>query len=89
MSVIHELTPVFVEFIPEQLDEGCLYVSTKYETAAHKCCCGCGNKVVTPCCPPFWTLTVDGDKVSLAPSIGSWQLKCRSHYFITRNQVQW
>lgn len=31
-------------FIPERLEEGILYVSIKYHTAAHLCPCGCKNK---------------------------------------------
>src|SRR4029078_7622427 len=41
----------FVEFIPELLDEGTLYVSIPYATAAHLCCCGCAMKGVTPISP--------------------------------------
>jgi hypothetical protein len=45
--------------------------------------------VVTPLAPTAWTLTFDGKTVSLHPSVGSWSLPCRSHYFITRNKVVW
>ena len=83
------LTPVFVEFIPEILEDGTLYISREYQTAVHKCCCGCGQKVVTPLSPTGWRLTVDGGKVSLYPSIGNWSFPCRSHYWINRNAVQW
>jgi hypothetical protein len=55
----------------------------------HKCCCGCGREVVTPLSPTGWQLIFDGKAVSLYPSIGSWSLPCRSHYFITKNQVVW
>lgn len=81
--------PRFVEFIPEQLDEGVLYVSERYKTASHKCCCGCGEEVVTPLSPADWSLRADGDVVSLHPSIGNWRFSCRSHYWIRRNQVVW
>ncbi len=79
----------FVEFIPEELKEGTLYISEAYGTAVHKCCCGCGREVVTPLSPTGWQLTFDGKSVSLYPSIGSWSLPCQSHYFITRNKVVW
>jgi len=79
----------FVEFIPEELQEGTLYISKKYGTAAHKCFCGCGQEIVTPLSPVGWQLTSDGKTVSLTPSIGSWNLPCRSHYFITNNKVLW
>ncbi len=38
----------FVEFIPDVIEEGKIFVSIKYATAVHKCCCGCGKEVVTP-----------------------------------------
>lgn len=79
----------FVEFIPEELQERTLYVSTTHGTAVHKCCCGCGREVVTPLSPAAWQLTYDGKTVSLYPSIGSWSLPCQSHYFITKNKVVW
>ncbi len=79
----------FVEFIPDELKERTLYISTTYCTAVHKCCCGCGREVVTPLSPTGWQLTFDGKSVSLYPSIGSWSLPCQSHYFITKNKVIW
>lgn len=78
----------FVEFIPEMLDEGTLYISIEYCTAVHKCLCGCGNEVVTPLSPTDWELIFDGKTVSLSPSIGNWSFDCKSHYFITRNKVR-
>ena len=84
-----ELTPEFVEFIPEVLEDGRLYISQIYATAVHKCCCGCGLKVITPLSPTGWRLTVDGNFVSLDPSIGNWGYPCKSHYWIRRNAVQW
>jgi hypothetical protein len=79
----------FVEFIPETLEEGILYVSIPYATAVHKCCCGCGREVVTPLSPTDWELRFDGETISLDPSIGSWALPCESHYWIRRNRVFW
>lgn len=79
----------FVEYIPEQLEEGVLYVSVQYSTAVHLCCCGCAREVVTPISPTDWSLTFDGRSVSLRPSIGSWGLPCQSHYWIRKNRVDW
>lgn len=79
----------FVEFIPEKLDEGTVYISIAYATVAHKCCCGCGHEVVTPLSPTDWKLVFDGETVSLDPSIGNWSFPCQSHYWIKRNTVQW
>ncbi|MCB9564192.1 MAG: hypothetical protein H6708_27695 [Kofleriaceae bacterium] len=79
--------PRFVEFVPELVEEGVLYISIEYATVVHKCYCGCGNQVVTPLAPVFWELTFDGEAVSLFPSVGSWGFPCRSHYWIVRNRV--
>jgi hypothetical protein len=43
--------------------------------------------VVTPLTPTDWTLTFNGEAVSLWPSIGSWNLPCQSHYVIKGNKV--
>lgn len=83
------LSHEFVDEIPPDIEEGRLYISIRYRTAAHLCPCGCGTKVVTPIKPPKWHLTYDGETVSLKPSIGRWQLPCRSHYYIRRNQIVW
>ena len=84
-SLCHE----FVEFVPDQLHEGVLYISLAYNTAVHKCCCGCGNEVVTPISPVDWTLGYNGESITLRPSIGNYSFECRSHYWITRNRVDW
>jgi len=83
------LTPVFVEYLPDALEEAVLYVSVSFATVAHRCCCGCGQEVFTPLSPTGWQLTFDGESVSLNPSIGNWSLDCQSHYWIKRNRVQW
>jgi len=83
------LVPEFVETVPEDLEVGKLYVSRRFRTASHLCACGCGTKVVTPLKPAKWTLTVEDGRVSLSPSIGRWQLPCKSHYWIRNNQVVW
>lgn len=79
----------FVDFIPERLEEGVLYVSIEYTTVAHLCCCGCGQEVSITLSPTDWRLIFDGKSVSLEPSIGSWSLPCQSHYFITRDRIVW
>lgn len=83
------ITHQFVEHVPRELQDGVLYISLRYRTAVHRCACGCGNKVVTPIRPSDWTLTFDGDSVSLSPSIGNWQFQCRSHYWVKQNTIQW
>src|SRR5258708_7796513 len=77
----------FVQYIPEQLQPGVIYISMEYATAAHRCCCGCGEQVITPFTPTDWELTFDGETTSLWPSIGNWNFDCRSHYIIRNNRV--
>lgn len=77
----------FVENIPDALEPGVLYLSMPYATAAHLCCCGCGEEVVTPFSPTDWKMTFDGEAITLSPSIGNWNFACRSHYFIRDGRV--
>jgi hypothetical protein len=77
----------FVERIPRTLEPGVLYISMEYATAAHSCACGCGEEVMTPFTPTDWRMTFDGETVSLWPSVGNWQLACRSHYVVEKDNV--
>jgi len=79
----------FVDTIPDQLQDGVVYVSITYATVLHLCCCGCRSEVVTPLSPTSWSVTFDGQSISLQPSIGNWNFPCRSHYWIERNHVRW
>jgi len=81
------LEPRFVKAVPKELEPGILYVSMEYGTVVHSCCCGCGLEVVTPLTPTDWELKFNGEEISLWPSVGSWNLPCRSHYVIDRNRV--
>lgn len=83
------ITPRFVELIPTHLEDGVLYISEKHGIVIHKCCCGCGQEVVTPLSPAQWQVRRAGDKVTLSPSIGNWNFRCRSHYWIKQNHVEW
>ena len=78
-----------VDFIPEKLESGVLYISEKYKTAAHKCCCGCGEEVITPLNPTGWSAKISNNCVTLYPSIGNWGFACRSHYWINRGRIEW
>ncbi|WP_074129924.1 DUF6527 family protein [Bradyrhizobium sp. NAS96.2] len=85
ISISHE----FVDFIPDELADRVIYVSIPYATAAHRCFCGCGSKVVTPISRQGWSVTFDGETVSLHPSIGNYGLQCQSHYFVRNDRVVW
>ena len=87
--MLTRIEPVFVEFIPEELEYGKLYLAPQYRAVMHQCCCGCGAKISTPLHPTGWTMTFDGEVVSLNPSVGNWSEKCQSHYVIRNNKVIW
>lgn len=79
----------FVDLIPNEIEVGVVYISIKYGTVVHKCCCGCENEVVTPLSPTDWELIFNGETISLYPSIGNWSFDCKSHYWIIENRVEW
>ena len=89
MTKSAELEHRFVDVLPPTLEDGVLYVSIAFNTVVHHCCCGCGNRVVTPLSPAGWQLHYDGRSVTLYPSIGNHQYGCRSHYWIRQNRVVW
>jgi len=78
-----------VQYIPKHLSPGMLYVSEKYSVAAHLCACGCGNKVLTPLGQAEWSFAEKMGQPSLWPSVGNWQLSCRSHYIICNGHIHW
>lgn len=86
---IDRITPEVVELVPRVLQPGRLYVSPKYRAAVHLCCCGCGEKVVTPLSSAEWQIELAQGRATLYPSIGNWSMACQSHYWIRENQVIW
>ena len=89
--MIDRIMPIFTDQIPPsaEMNDATLYVSVRHNIAIHKCACGCNREVVTPIAPDGWTLIYDGTNVSLTPSIGNWNFPCRSHYYITKNTIDW
>lgn len=82
------LMPMYVANLPEQLQEGVIYICEEFDATAHKCCCGCGEDVYNKLGPAKWQLTKERNgTVSLYPSIGNWKYACRSHYWIVNNRV--
>lgn len=78
-----------VDQIPADPQAGILYVCEEYEIACHRCVCGCQNLVYTPLGPAEWEFIVENDRPTLLPSIGSWNLACRSHYWIRGGRIIW
>lgn len=94
MKTLFKVTiePVYVKFIPEILEPNKIYISEEYGATAHNCLCGCGNKTFLPIDNIIngvdygWQLIKDDDgKISFTPSVGNFQLPCKSHYIITKN----
>lgn len=84
-----KITLLHVEFIPKILGDGVLYVSKRFKVAAHNCPCGCENKIITPLGPHEWSFSEKKGKPFLSPSIGNWQIPCRSHYWIKNGNIEW
>ncbi len=94
MERIYSLKPHFCEQIPEDLQDGVLYISVGYGIAAHKCACGCSGKTITGLKPYWndgWAISVIEGRITLRPSIGNRKGEdpYHAHYYITDNQIQW
>ena len=87
--MINKLSLNMVHYMPKELEPGILYVSDEFGVAGHMCPCGCGNKIITPLGPTDWSLTIKKGKPTLYPSIGNWQLPCRSHYWVKDGSIMW
>lgn len=79
----------FLKYIPEDLDEGIIYISKEFKLAIHLCCCGCKSETVTPLGKGEWNYIKEEGKITLHPSIGNYSLPCKSHYSIIQGSVKW
>lgn len=89
VSVTHEYVKGFMPDF-DTFEERRIYISIDYKTAIHKCLCGCGEKVVTPLDKYGWKISEyqKGNlKLTMTPSIGNFQLPCKSHYIITNGMA--
>lgn len=84
-----EITPVFVKEMPELWEQGKVYICEEYNTSAHLCLCGCGQKTVMPLGGgQWWTLVKEANgTVSFIGSVGNYNFECKSHYIITKNKA--
>ena len=78
-----------VQYMPNEIKPGVLYVSEEFDIAIHLCPCGCGSKVKTPLGPTEWSVEETENGPSLYPSVGNWQQPCQTHYWITNGQILW
>lgn len=86
---VDRFRPAFVSDIPDDLDEGVLYLALDYDAMVHLCACGCGSEISTPISPTDWKIAWDGVGMTVRPSVGNGSLKCRSHYVIDAGKVRW
>ena len=89
MSRVDRLKTVFLDDMPETLDDGVLYVSPDCHVALHNCACGCGEEVSTPLVDTEYALTMHEGQASVWPSIGNHDFACASHYIIKRGNIVW
>ena len=89
MARVDSLKTVFVDEIPEILEDGILYVSEECCVALHNCACGCGEEVSTPLVRTEYRLTMEGGTASIWPSIGNHDFACASHYVIEQGKILW
>ena len=89
MQKLTNIELVRVHYVPKELKPGLLYVSEEFGAAVHLCACGCGSKVSTPLGPTEWTIQETTSGPSLSPSVGNWQLACKSHYWIRGGRIEW
>jgi len=75
--------------LPKELRPGVLYFSEEFSTTAHLCPCGCGSRIIAPIGPVNWSLSIKKGKPTLYPSLGNWELPCRSHYWIRAGRILW
>lgn len=87
--MINKIKLLEVTYLPTKLEPSILYVSKKYGVAGHLCPCGCGNKIITPLGGTEWHLKIKKGKPTLYPSLGNWQLSCKSHYWIINGEIEW
>ena len=88
VTIVDIIKLELVKHIPEysELEENILYVSKEFHVAIHLCRCGCKTEICTPIDDNGWVFHENNGLFSLTPSIGNYQLPCRSHYYITNNQ---
>jgi hypothetical protein len=70
------------------LSEGVVYHSEEFEVGALLCACGCGH-LVSLLVPDSHQITSEDGWATVTPSISVCDADCKSHYFITRGQVEW
>ena len=82
-----EVTFKKLEYLPyvSDLQENVIYISDTYMVSKHLCLCGCGQLTVMPLGKGQWNYQINtNNKISMQPSVGNFQLPCKSHYIISK-----
>ena len=82
-----DITYEKVHYIPRhaEMKENIIYISDEYDVSAHRCICGCGELTVMPLGKGEWDYQIDSNnKLSMQPSVGNYQMPCKSHYIIQK-----
>jgi len=90
-TTISKFETKFLELIPEFIQPNILYISEEHGHVSWLCPCGCEELTgihIKPFWDNGWDYTRNGDIVSFSPSIQFFG-KCKSHYYITENEVKW
>ena len=79
--------------VPRRLG-GDLYivVGAKPKWAVLECPCRCGDRIdvnLMESRQPCWRITVNRETISLHPSLWMPQDKCRSHFWVRQNRIDW
>ena len=76
-----------VHYLPNisEMKEKIIYISDEYGISGHRCICGCGELTIMPIGKNEWNYQVDeSERLSMQPSVGNYQLPCKSHYIIQK-----
>ena len=57
----------FGEFIPDELDQGTIYISIRFATSSHLCICGCGARLQRLSAPRIGNLYLMGRRFRWTP----------------------
>lgn len=80
--------------VPMDIEHGTVYIIGETDhkwLALLKCPCNCNATIhlnLLPETRPRWTFAVEGEAISLSPSIHRAE-GCKAHFFIRKGEVQW
>lgn len=82
-----EVDFIKVHYMPNvsEMKDFIIYISDEYGVSGHKCMCGCGELTIMPLGKGEWNYEIDAsNRITIHPSVGNYQLPCKSHYIIQK-----